>query len=75
MKYHSDTVDLIATSLTYTARIFFRGKLEFSADSHSVQGLLVAVLVTMAPLLHSTRLTGVLCWGWFQKPAHPWLTI
>lgn len=42
-------VDLISTSLTCTARVFFRGKLEFSANSRSEQGLLVAVLVTMAP--------------------------
>lgn len=73
IKCPSDTGDLISISLICTARTFFRGNLEFSTNSCSVEGLLVATLVAMAPaaghLPDRSSVLGVVLGD------SPWLTI
>lgn len=73
IKCPSDTVDWFSISLTWTARTFFRGNLEFSTYSCSVEGLLVAMLVAMASaawyLPDRSSVLGVVLGD------SPWLTI
>lgn len=64
------TVGLTSIGLTSPVRTFLR-ELEFSTDSCSAEGLLVAVRCCHAVCCaeRGSCLTGVLCWGWFRETA------